>query len=449
MPNRSRYENLLHAWSGSLAPHAAALAEASAAARAAVPVDSEHQQAVRDVTAGVVAPALVGYVLWTLKRAESLGLDRLCFLSRDGQVFHEIAQRLAPRLAPGLELEYAYSSRRTWSLAAADLADLSRQDWLFNSFIRSNAEDVLARLGLPPEDFLPLMEQAGVSLNPELRADQAEQGSALRAFTGMPAVSRVAAPRIERMRELVRAYAVQTRIASARSGVVDAGWTGRMIGALTTVTEGLPQPHVFFWAHEPRVTGWTDRDRVSAYMYNTDTKDGVDLRVPDTPFVIETFCMSDHGIVADFQRLKNGEIVPVLESETNQPVEAWGLKTVRHTIDGFCDALPTSAAKLLATTDVRPLISLLLHTFWITPTTAEAVAWGAYPYDSDPMGRSMRPLARPFDQRHLRDVIGGAPLAKGDRAWLQGSLALSGEKGRAVAARLAPTFAVAGAPATD
>src|SRR4051794_28140248 len=230
----TRYEELLGSWNGPAGPMATAMANASAAARARIAVRTEREAAVRDVAAGVAGPALVGYTLWVLGQARELGLDRLCFLSRDAQVFHEIATIFAPRVAPDIDLRYVHSSRRTWSLAAADISDLSTQDWLFNSFMRSNAGDVCARLGLPTAEFAPLLEEVGASLDPEVRADQPRQAAALRRFAALPQVSTAARPRIHRMRELVRGYAEQEGMASASSGLVDAGWTGRMIGALTT-----------------------------------------------------------------------------------------------------------------------------------------------------------------------------------------------------------------------
>jgi hypothetical protein len=91
--------------------------------------------------------------------------------------------------------------------------------------------------------------------------------------------------------------------------------------------------------------------------------------------------------------------------------------------------------------DVRPLVHEVMDVFWCHPTQAEALAWGAYPYDSDPAGTAVRPLARSFpaEERPTR----------GDRAWLAGSLALSTPDARAAYLRHAPEHELAGAPETD
>jgi hypothetical protein len=390
---------------------------------------------------------LVAYVLWILRQADRLGLERLCFLSRDGQGLCRIAQRLAPRLGIAVEVGYVHSSRRTWSLAAADPSNLAGQEWLFNSHIRANADDVLARLGLPDADgsYLRMMAEVGVSLNPDVRADDPAQLDALHRFTGLPAVSAAVAPRIAELRSLVRDYAEQSGLTSTRTGLVDSGWTGRMIGALTTITSGLPQPQVFFWGHEPRATGWSQPDRISAYMYSTEGDTSSGYRVPDTPYIIETFCMSDHGIVSDYRRVDDS--VSAVWEERNHAVVSWGLTTFRATVDSLCDALKAEPQLLAA--DFRPVVAALLREFWTEPSVAEARAWGRYPYDSDPLALSVRPLAGPLDQKHLDAVLVGADLMLGERAWLQGSLTLSGQSGRRVAKLLRPEYDKLGAPATD
>ncbi|NKY27934.1 hypothetical protein [Nocardia gamkensis] len=163
-----------------------------------------------------------------------------------------------------------------------------------------------------------------------------------------------------------------------------------MIGSLVTVCEAasFERPHVLFWAHELRPTGWTDPDRVAAYMYNTAAQQGAHWRVADAPFVVETFCMGDHGIVSGYQRTHVGQVEPILQSHNNRPAEEWGVSLYRSTLYAFADAVTDIPD------DPRPLIHELMNAFWCQPTAAEAAAWGVYPYDSDPAGHR-RPPTRP------------------------------------------------------
>jgi hypothetical protein len=114
----NRYEQIMAA--GSLRPGdlTARFARASRVARAAIETASEHETAIRDVAAGVAAPALVAFIIWIQEQARRRGLRRLRFLSRDGQVLYELTRRLSPLLSVDLDLEYVYCSRLTWSFAA-------------------------------------------------------------------------------------------------------------------------------------------------------------------------------------------------------------------------------------------------------------------------------------------------------------------------------------------
>src|ERR1035441_2117575 len=143
-----------------------------------------------------------------------------------------------------------------------------------------------------------------------------------------------------------------------------------------------------------RGRGCRVREGVAAYVYNTATGQGLGWRVPNAPFVMETFCMGDHGIVSGYRADAAGKTEPVLLSPVNHAAVAWGLRLYRSTLYAFCAALEGDGG--LNGNDVRPLVHEVMDAFWCHPTQAEALAWGAYPYDSDPAGTAVRPLARPF-----------------------------------------------------
>ena len=442
----SRYEEIMLAHSSRPDDLPARFAYASQAARAEAPVTSESETAIRDVAAGVAAPALIGCVLWMLRQARSRGLRRLRFLSRDGQIFYELTRVLSAPLGIWLDLEYVYASRLTWSLAATPPDRLSAAPWLFNSFMKSNAADVCARLGLSFEEFRPVLIAAGVSLDPEARADQPGQAAALRQFVDAPDVIHAAGTRISTARRLLADYAREHALAGPATGLVDVGWTGRMIGSMIHVCEaaGMSGPHALLWGHEPRpATGWTDPERVAAYMYNTATGEGLELRVPDAPFILETFCMADHGIVSRYERDAAGHVQPVLLAATNKAAANWGFGLYRATVLAFCAALTDPGAAIARQDDdTRPLVHQVMDAFWCHPTRTEAGTWGGYPYDSDPAGTAVRPLGRPF-------TVSDGQAARQDRAWLAGSLVMSKPEARAAYLGRAQAAELTGAPATD
>ncbi|WP_216916733.1 hypothetical protein [Nocardia noduli] len=433
----TRYEQIMLDHSHHPADAAARLREASRTARNTVAVSGDQQRQIRDVAAGVAAPTLIGAVIWMLEHARHRRLSRLRFLSRDGQIFYELARRLPPHLHAGIDLEYVYSSRLTWSLAASNADSLDQEAWLFNSFMKSNATDLCARLGLRINDHLAALEAAGVSLDADTRADEHQQIEAMKKFLRTPRVRAAVGARITETRQLLIDYAAAHRLDAPDTGLVDAGWTGRMIDSLIRVcsTPGRPRPHALLWGYEPRDPDPAVTDHVSAYMYNTATRQGADLRVPDAPYLVETFCMGDHGIVTGYHRSPTGTIQPILKSVGNPAPESWGLRTYRDTLYAVADSFTH-----LPDQDLRPLIHDLMAAFWCNPTPEEAATWGSYPYDSDPAGTAVRPLATPLE---------GPQPRRGDRAWIAGTLAISNPDLRQQYLTHASATEVNGTPATD
>jgi FMN phosphatase YigB (HAD superfamily) len=79
------------------------------------------------VLTDVVAPWLCALAAKMVQRAQKMGLRRLYFLSRDGEVLMRIAQRIAPH---GLECRYLHSSRRAWCFPAMLADDPASRCWL-------------------------------------------------------------------------------------------------------------------------------------------------------------------------------------------------------------------------------------------------------------------------------------------------------------------------------
>ena len=166
--NLNRYEQILESYSCATEGLSSVLAEASRLVRLQVPVSSSKEAALRDVAAGVVAPTLVGYVLWVLQQAQMMGLKRLYFVSRDGQILLEIARRLVSKLNVSCELRYIYGSRLAWNLSAVASLDqeqasqmLKRSSWILDSTSAISIRDFFARVCIPPEEISDRLAAVG------------------------------------------------------------------------------------------------------------------------------------------------------------------------------------------------------------------------------------------------------------------------------------------------
>jgi hypothetical protein len=105
-----------------------------------------------------------------------------------------------------------------------------------------------------------------------------------------------------------------------------------------------------------------------------------------------------------------GRVEPVLLSPRNDAAEAWSFGCTGRR------CMP-SAPRSIWAADCPAMMSVRWCIRLWTCSGAIPLWPGIDPYDSDPAGTAARPLARPFTEQDCG--------ARGDRAWLAGSLALS------------------------
>jgi hypothetical protein len=104
----------------------------------------------------------------------------------------------------------------------------------------------------------------------------------------------------------------------------------------------------------------------------------------------------------------------------------WGLPLVQATIRSFAENLTLDTTLVDLDADVRPAVVDVLRAFWLTPTTSEAVAWGAYPYEDDQSGMSASKLAQGYVATDAFSAFYRGSVPRHHRAgWIHGSLALT------------------------
>ncbi len=434
--NLNRYEELLEGHKWATAGLTSAMAGASRLARLGVPAATAKEAMLRDVAAGVAAPTLTGFVLWLLERARRLGLERLYFLSRDGQVLLEIARRLAPRLGLQCELRYLYGSRQAWNLST--LSDKLEEDlfWIWDTTDFLSVRSWLARLRIAPEEVIAALRSVGLHPQDWARRISGDEQAALRRLLDDGIVRDLIRGRAAENRMILLKYLRQEGVLDgARWGMVDLGWYGSMhnaMCALVTAEGGSAPTGFYFGVYDSRAPDHYAAYR-EAYFFDERRNLGFVRLMPGVIALMEMFCSADHGTVVDFAAVA-GRVEPVLKAEFNRPALAWGLPTVRATIYAFTDHLLLTSDLLDATDDVREALAEVLHAFWMFPLAAEARAWAAFPWE-DGLGTETywNRLAEKYDWTDVIQAATQGRLALRHRAsWQAGSLALSPRPLRAV-----------------
>jgi len=429
----TRYERRLAAEADAGNPLAAALVPAARAARAAVGADGPHAAALRDVAAGAAAPALIAFVAWLLRDAADRGLVRLHFLARDGQVLHGLARVLGPRLAPGIDCRYLAASRQIWTRAVSASAD---HTWLwYGNRAGITLGDVLRRLAVPAEAVAADLGLLGLDAADRARPLGPAELARLRHYLQGPDFAAAAAPaRAANRRRLLAHLAQEGVLAPGPAGIVDLGWSGSLHDALCALraAEGLaPVDCYLFGIERVRDTTWLDRRRGFAFDHNRGTGADILARRQDQRGLLEVFCAADHGTVTGLAATAGGRIAAEVDPSWAGSVAAWGLGTVRATLDavaaGVAARLEDPAGAGDAALALRPAVADLLRAFWLAPAPAEARAWGAFPFNlGEGHGSYTAALAEAYGPDDLRrGLSGGKVLKKHEHFWVEGALALT------------------------
>jgi len=363
---------------------------------------SEREREIVAIATGVAGPVLCGYVLWVLQQAVESGLERLYFISRDGEILLKIAQGLLPVFWPGrkIELRYLLGSRQAWHLPSLAVAGQEPNDWLLFFFENSSLKSIFARVELTLEECRDRLSIHGFSESDwERKLVRAERSTVEKLVRDPVLQERI----LQRAREVVKpvlSYLEQEGLMdNAAYGLVDLGWTGRTKGAVEKLLglRGIAPPPFFFFGRN------AERSRevssvLHTYLFNLRQGMGRDRYMPAIEALLEVFCTSLEDGLLGYQPQDDGSYGPVYRESNKREVEAWGYQVMRDSILRFTEKLVANASPQSSPPVLSAEISAaLLQIFWLTPTPAEARAWGEFPFEEDQGGTSYNRLVPPVE----------------------------------------------------
>lgn len=128
------------------------------AARLQIP-PLEKMSQVASIATSVVAPVLTAFVAWVLRDARERKINRLYFVSRDGQILLLIASALRKDGDP--ECRYLYGSRQAWFLPSVQDLDDDSLNWAWMKGMSRTGRDILRRLEIDDEPVLTILTREG------------------------------------------------------------------------------------------------------------------------------------------------------------------------------------------------------------------------------------------------------------------------------------------------
>jgi FMN phosphatase YigB (HAD superfamily) len=429
----NRYERIWDSHAAATEGLSAVFGGAARLARLSVPAATVEERAIVSVATGVAAPALTAYVLWLLRSSQRLGIERLYFMARDGELLLDIARQIAPRLGITIDLRYLYGSRRVFHQATVSDDDPREAAWAWTTLHRPSYAKALQNLGLGEAEARAHLDRLGQTPIADELVDADSLRDLLADASLHDAIKVAAAGRSD----LVHRYLAQEGVGDGTPyGIVDTGWTGRTAASFVAAAAEPPQIAFFFGARL-RDHGWQQREVIRGYLFDEVAHAGYpdDLPGVAAPAVIETFTAPSSAMTIGFRSAPDGSIEPVLAGLSNPVLADWPwFDLFRSSVAAFVEALPLEDDDLVALdADLRPAVAHTLKLFWERPTRAEVTTWGQFVFEDDILGRSHNALVQPYRLTEVVERLRARKLRP--RAWVAGSARASSPAVR-VAARV-------------
>ena len=422
--NLNRYEDILDSHAYATGGLASVMAGAARLARLSIDASDERERALKDVSASVGGPVISSYVLWLLLRAEEHGIRRLYFVARDGYILMRVAQILIRKLGLSCQARYLHGGRQAWYVPS--IRDASPEDlfWAVDYAVPDQSlAAVLGNTGLTDQEVVGFLVEFESAADPDADASEKLRAAVQHPLLRQEILTRAA----ERRREALRYFRQEGLLTGSDWAIVDIGWTGRLLRSLDSILEeaGAKIPGAFFFARHRTGEAHSPQDEVPIHAYLSDHDQRRGHRARINELLVEMFCGADEG-PSLLYRSDGNCVVPVLASNTNSDLVRWGLPVVHATIESFAEHLWLDSESLDLSADMRPAAADVLNAFLRNPTTAEAHAWGAFPFQYGRSGNVSAPIANPLSFRHLAPLIRrGWVSTRPGTEWTEGSLAMT------------------------
>ena len=424
----ARSSAILSSWveDPELAERLIAAAKAATLDRSA---DRAGASALVDVACWVAAPFFVGFTYWVRQKAAEMGLERLYFLARDGQLPYRVSERLELDMS-GPESRYLFVSRRACSIASLHEATTEDLLWHLGNANRAGPSGMLERLGIASGEARSCFSDRHPG-RPVDAASTVELAS--RMASGVIGAQLLA--RAEEVRPSVESYLGSVGFLEPGGvGLVDLGGVGSHIRALAELRRDVEGPVVGFLAtraalpaplvHYQSVWGHVGLRGPKIHTYFSQGEGGSDHPSSEASAMLQAFCAADHGTVLCYRRVGSG-YQPVLDEAQRARRRSWDVQTVQEsvlrTVEAFKASGPAPQAESL-----RPAVVALLDEFAAHPTLAEARSWGQHPMEATSThGTDDSALASRYGWRDVIASVRSRSMPGGWTRWYAGSLRLS------------------------
>ena len=376
-----------------------------------------------------MAPVILEFTEWVLKKAQEEGKERLYFLARDAYPIFLTAEKLCA--ARGIELDCRYLRVSRFALRTAEYHLMGEDcvERLCIGGIRVTFRKILARGGVETATEA-IAEELGLTGSEDRVLSHAEIMQIKTRLRACQTFQEAIRQRSEEAYPRVLGYLEQEGLLeNVPYALVDSGWIGTLQQTMETLLR-TRKPEIklsgyYFGLYErPRGT-----DACAYHSFYFSPMSGLYRKIRFSNCLFEALCTAPHGMTVRYRKGEGG-FVPIEDGEGLNREKIQDYTALMQALALQYSEQKTGAKQPLCS--ARLLGALMGH-----PQRWEAEAFGALLFCDDVREKTVQELAvrqttqEIRDQRLLHRIFVQLGLIKGEiheSAWIEGSIVRNGDK---------------------
>ena len=355
------------------------------------------------VGANVAGPIFLIYLLWLLREAKVRKIQRLYFISRDGQILLELAKRITNKIKLEMDLRYLYGSRQAWHIASTTELGEREFDWMLKADPVLSIRVLANRIGLTPEIFQDQLDKVFgtiLKLDANLSNHQIEQ---LKDIMLRSELRDTIIGNSQKLRSITFGYLRQEGLLDdINLGIVDLGWHGYMLDSLTKILqiEGAPREiWSFYFGLLKQNHPYCPTSKKIPFFFYPGSERSFSFVGSYFANLLEIFASANHGTTLSYY-VNESNYFPILKPQPVDGLEDRELFHLRKGMFDFLECVPVEFLNyMFQNSDLKGLrknLACCMNLLYLNPSQQEAEVLGNISFSSDQSGTYLKTFAPEF-----------------------------------------------------
>lgn len=394
--------------------------------RLSAPSLAGSQRVIWDTTSNVSAPLLYFFVQWIMSKAIELKIERLYFLSRDGQILYKIAEKILEKYNYNIEIQYLFVSRQSLLFSAISEINQEALQWIMAPTQILTPRIILRRINFNPDELGDSLNKFGFLQNIDEQIPENRKGNFI---NFLKSNSELILSRAGEYRKNAIGYLKQEGLSgSSNIGLVDIGWSGTLQRSISRLLEreGYNNAIYGFYFGLKRRLKNKDNDQLFSWFTDYENPRKLDKDTYIIPMT-ELFTQADHGGVHSYFFDKDSKKCEVkLIKEKNESGMNWGIDIQQKAVLNYTDLILNSSIGLENVETPLNFLESNYRKFLLNPDIMEAKAYGSFPLAEDQNESYYHPLAKKYSlPRLLKTILLGKSIKHNHNEWQEGAFRIS------------------------